>query len=101
MIIFEEKNNTAYFRNNETRLKKVSFIAYKIKTKKNGNKTTKRMKGITKCEGINCPFKETCYRFTAQDKETHQYYSPFWKSAKHNEDGEFECDSYVNNATII
>lgn len=32
------------------------------------------MADITKCEGINCPLKETCYRFTAPDNKHRQSY---------------------------
>lgn len=30
------------------------------------------MSDITKCEGTNCPLKETCYRFTAPMSEYRQ-----------------------------
>lgn len=29
---------------------------------------------ITQCEGKDCPFKETCYRFTAKPNEYRQSY---------------------------
>ena len=32
------------------------------------------MADITKCEGKDCPLKETCYRFTAKDNEYGQSY---------------------------
>jgi hypothetical protein len=32
------------------------------------------MADITKCEGIDCPLKENCYRFTANDNEYRQSY---------------------------
>jgi len=32
------------------------------------------MADITKCEGIDCPLKENCYRFTAKDNEYRQSY---------------------------
>jgi hypothetical protein len=39
----------------------------------------------TKCEGIDCPLKETCYRFTAKDNEFRQAYfteTPYNKKTK-------------------
>lgn len=45
------------------------------------------MTDITKCKGVNCPFQEKCYRFTAE-ADTYQSYfteSPF-------KDG--KCDMY-------
>ena len=32
------------------------------------------MADITKCEGINCPLKNNCYRFTATSNEFRQSY---------------------------
>jgi hypothetical protein len=32
------------------------------------------MADITKCEGTECPLKETCYRFNATDNEFRQSY---------------------------
>lgn len=32
------------------------------------------MADITKCEGKNCPLKESCYRYTAKDNEYRQSY---------------------------
>ena len=32
------------------------------------------MADITKCDGVGCPLKETCYRFTAKDNEFRQAY---------------------------
>jgi len=32
------------------------------------------MPDITKCEGKDCPIKETCYRFTSPDSEYRQSY---------------------------
>ena len=29
---------------------------------------------ITKCNGTNCPIKESCYRFTSEDNEVLQAY---------------------------
>jgi hypothetical protein len=39
----------------------------------------------TKCEGIDCPLKETCYRFTAKANEFRQAYfteTPYNKETK-------------------
>ena len=55
----------------------------------------------SKCEGTNCPFKQTCYRYTAQDNKPYQAYTTFWKTAKHNEEGEFECDAYDRDEVVI
>jgi hypothetical protein len=30
--------------------------------------------GISKCSGVNCPFQQYCYRFTAKSNEENQYY---------------------------
>ena len=35
------------------------------------------MADITKCEGRNCPRKETCYRYTAQADDEWQSWSEF------------------------
>ena len=43
------------------------------------------MADITKCNGINCPLKESCYRFKAKANEYLQSYfqqDPYNKDAK-------------------
>ena len=47
------------------------------------------MADITKCQGINCPRKETCYRYTAQADEYWQSWSDFDMLA--------ECECYWEN----
>jgi hypothetical protein len=34
----------------------------------------KTMPDITMCPGTNCPFKESCYRFTAKPNEYQSYF---------------------------
>jgi hypothetical protein len=58
-------------------------------------KPTKRMPDITMCLGTDCPYKETCYRFTAKPSEYQSYFiePPF-------KDG--QCDMYWgDNAEAI
>ena len=43
------------------------------------------MADITKCDGVGCPLKEACYRFTAVDNEYGQSYfieTPYNKETK-------------------
>lgn len=43
------------------------------------------MADITKCEGLDCPLKEKCYRFTAKANEYRQSYfvePPYNKETK-------------------
>ena len=43
------------------------------------------MADITKCDGVGCPLKEKCYRFTAKDNEYGQSYfteTPYNKETK-------------------
>ena len=47
------------------------------------------MADITKCEGRNCPRKETCYRYTAQADDEWQAWSEFDKLAS--------CEYYWKN----
>ena len=35
------------------------------------------MTDITKCNGVNCPVKDTCYRYIVPAKENRQSYSSF------------------------
>ena len=35
------------------------------------------MADISKCTGVNCPLKETCYRYTAKDSVCGQSYADF------------------------
>lgn len=53
------------------------------------------MADITMCLGTNCPYKETCYRFTATPNEYRQAYfmEPPIK------DG--ECEHYWGDAEVI
>ncbi len=51
------------------------------------------MADITKCKGVNCPLKETCYRYTAKESE----YNQTWFLANNvgiGKDEEFECVYY-------
>jgi hypothetical protein len=58
-------------------------------------KPTEKMPDITMCPGTNCPYKETCYRFTAKPSEYWQSYfiePPF-------KDG--ECDMYWGDLSEV
>jgi hypothetical protein len=45
------------------------------------------MPDIAKCKGTNCPYKETCYRYTAEPSDYQSYFSvPPIKDGK--------CDMY-------
>ena len=49
------------------------------------------MSDITKCTGKDCPVKEGCHRFTAQEG----YWQSWFMDTPHEiVDGEFKCDSY-------
>jgi hypothetical protein len=48
------------------------------------------MPDISLCEGGDCPFKETCYRFTAKPNELYQSY---FTEPPYNEK-EKKCDYY-------
>lgn len=50
------------------------------------------MSDITKCKGLDCPIKETCYRYKAQDNEFRQSY--FTNTPYRIEDGVIVCDYY-------
>jgi hypothetical protein len=55
------------------------------------------MADITKCEGKDCPLKESCYRYTAIDSEYRQAYfteSPYSVLNK-------KCDEYMELNKII
>ena len=53
------------------------------------------MADISKCEGLDCPLKETCYRYTSYPDEDYQaYLIPIDYL-----DG--ECEMYWNDEIII
>ena len=52
------------------------------------------MADITKCAGMWCKSKETCYRYTAKEDEYWQSYSDFWREIKDDED---KCSHYWND----
>lgn len=52
------------------------------------------MADITMCEGINCPLKENCYRFTANKNEIYQSY---FVEVPYNEKKDGKCEYYWNN----
>jgi hypothetical protein len=59
-------------------------------------KHTKPMPDITMCPGTNCPYKETCYRYTAKPDE---YWQSYFMEAP-IKDG--KCDMYWgDNAEMI
>jgi hypothetical protein len=49
------------------------------------------MPDISKCNGVNCPLKETCYRYTSEPSEFWQAYSDF---DKHREESGEDCEYY-------
>jgi hypothetical protein len=54
------------------------------------------MADITKCKGLNCPLKETCYRYSAKESD----YNQTWFLAGNvgiSKDDEFECVYYWPN----
>jgi len=52
------------------------------------------MPDISKCEGTDCPLKESCYRYTAIDSE---YLQSYFMKAPYNKE-EDKCDYYWNNS---
>ena len=46
---------------------------------------------ITMCEGVNCPKKHSCWRFTANPTP---YYQSYFTHAPFINDGEFSCEYY-------
>ena len=59
-------------------------------------KPTEKMPDITMCPGTNCPYKETCYRYTAKPDE---YWQSYFMEAP-IKDG--KCDMYWgDNAEMI
>lgn len=50
------------------------------------------MPDISKCENLECPLKEKCYRYTSEPKEHWQAYTNF----KYNEDAK-SCDFFWDN----
>ena len=49
------------------------------------------MTDITKCNGVDCPVRDKCYRFTAKDGIWQSYlFSPPFEII----DGKFTCDMY-------
>ena len=47
------------------------------------------MPDISKCNGTNCPLKETCYRYTSEPNEHWQAYGDFSYNEETN-----ECEYY-------
>lgn len=59
------------------------------------------MADITKCKGINCPVKDSCYRYTAKDSEYRQSYFVY-NNVGYEDEGKFMCDMYLGeNAESI
>ncbi len=52
------------------------------------------MPDITMCEGIECPMRDACYRYTATPSEFDQYY--FIGMPYNDESG--ECEEYLEHA---
>lgn len=50
------------------------------------------MADITKCKGINCEIKESCYRYTAKESN---YSQAYFVEVPIKENG--ECEYYWNN----
>ena len=51
------------------------------------------MADITKCKGINCPVRDSCYRYTAQDSGFYQSWFVDDNVGK-TVDNKFSCDVY-------
>lgn len=51
------------------------------------------MADITKCRGIDCPIKESCYRYTAEDSKYRQSWF-FDDNVGENTNEGFKCDMY-------
>lgn len=51
------------------------------------------MADITKCKGIGCPIKDSCYRYTAEGSEYGQSYF-VENNVGYEEEGKFICDVY-------
>ena len=51
------------------------------------------MADITKCKGIDCPIKDSCYRYTAEDSGKWQSWFVDNNVGEHTEEG-FKCDVY-------
>ena len=56
----------------------------------------KSMADITCCSGKDCPFKETCYRFTAPKNE---YWQSYFTKPPVVKGEEISCDYYWENET--
>jgi hypothetical protein len=54
------------------------------------------MADITKCKGVNCPIKGSCYRYTANESEFRQSYFTNNNVGYETKDG-FKCDMYWGN----
>jgi len=52
------------------------------------------MPDITMCEGIECPMRDACYRYTATPSDFDQYY--FIGMPYNDENG--ECEEYLEHA---
>ncbi len=57
------------------------------------------MPDITMCHGKECPFKETCYRFTAESDNPQSYFLSIPLTYKEDTD-EYSCEYYWNNNEI-
>ena len=54
------------------------------------------MPDISKCEGIDCPIKENCYRFTSEPCE-YQAYSAFWRDCLfYDKNNKPYCTMFMN-----
>lgn len=56
------------------------------------------MVDLTKCKGGDCPFKENCYRYTAEACEYMQSYfvGPLYKANKEDEEV-IKCEYFIQN----
>lgn len=54
------------------------------------------MADITKCPGIDCPIKYTCYRYTALSDPYYQSWSDYYRYVEKTEDG-VKCDNFVDD----
>ena len=52
---------------------------------------------ITKCNGLNCPLKEKCYRFTAPKGERQSWIKAPFKIDK----GKFDCEMFWGEASEL
>ena len=52
------------------------------------------MSDISKCSGINCPLKKTCYRFTAISSDFWQSWSEWFPIKVNNK---WTCEGFISN----